>query len=150
GGDSHRPLGSGDEGRGAARAGAEVADAELIGVLVLGEPIGGMGQSASEQTDVEAQAGRLGVLGLLLGGEAIHQEGGDATVEQRLSNGAVTRAAPAAAAAVSEDDYAIGARRDDDVAVEHDAACWDAHGARSGEWWHAGHAGHGAASRWIG
>src|SRR5262249_52404168 len=129
-----RALGGGDECRASASAGTEVADAKLVGVLVLGQPVSSVGKTARQQADVETEVACLEICDLLLRGEQVQQESGAATVTQHLGNGAVARTVPAAAAAMCKDDDASRALRDGQVAIEDDAARRNADVTLPGEW----------------
>ena len=93
---------------GGAGAGPEEADREVAGGGVVGQPVDDAGQAAGEQVDIEAQRAGAEVDRLLVGGEQVDQEGGEAGLAQHAGDEAVAGAEAATAAAVGEEDDAGG------------------------------------------
>jgi hypothetical protein len=87
------------------------ADGQGGGGAVGGQPVQRGGEPAGQQLDVEAQA-TAGPFGrLLLGGQQIEQEGGQARPLEHGGHQAVAGAQPAAAAPVGEQHHALGGGR---------------------------------------
>jgi hypothetical protein len=87
------------------------ADGQADGAPLGSQPVQRGGEPAGQQLDVEAQA-TAGTLGrLLLAGQQIQQQGGQAGLLELGGNQAVAGAQPAAAAPVGEQHHALGGGR---------------------------------------
>ena len=78
--DSIRPLGGRDECSRGTRAGSEAPDRKTLGVVFGLDPVEGVDETVGEQADVEAQVASPHVDPLLLFGEEVHEEGGQASI----------------------------------------------------------------------
>lgn len=106
-----RPVGSHQQSRPGAGACPKQADGQAAGAPLGSQPVQRGGEPAGQQLDVEAQA-TAGALGrLLLGGQQIQQQGGQARPLKLGGNQAVAGAQPAAAAPVGEQHHALGGGR---------------------------------------
>jgi hypothetical protein len=88
----------GDKRRRGASAGAEIADRQIAGLGILSDPGGRHQQASREQLNIE----NIAAVARLLDGQQVEQQRGKSIVTQRLCDEVVTRAEPAAAAAVCE------------------------------------------------
>ncbi len=116
--DDIRERGRGAEGRGGTGARPEQPDGQSLAFRLAADPVDDSGQPVGEQGDVEAQRGVHGVASRLGGGQQVEQHRAESALVQRLRHLEVARAAPAASAAVGEDDDPLGPGRDVDVGVE--------------------------------
>ena len=107
GGSPIGPLGSRDQRRAAAGAGAEVADRQRGRVGLQLRPGGGFAEAAGEQLDVE----HVGAVALFMRRQQVEQQGRDAGLAQRLGDMLIAWTQAPAAAAVGKDHEADRLRR---------------------------------------
>ncbi len=120
----------GGERRGRTGARTEQADAQLAQLCIAAQLIDHARQALAEQGDVEAQlAGDL-VDGLLVLGQQVEQQGGQAHFVEAARHALVAWAVPAAAAAVHEDHQSTRRSRHAQVAVQAGLAEGEAHRGR--------------------
>jgi hypothetical protein len=93
-----------------------------------GQPVDGGDDALAQEADVEAQPGGSEIGLLLLGGEQVDEQRGEARWAERARDGAVARAEAPAAGAVGEDDDAAGARRHGQRALQRDGVGTDVEG----------------------
>src|SRR5579863_578336 len=110
---------------GSAGTGAKVADAHPGCFRILTQPIRSANHAFREQPDIETQPGRSQVLPFFVGGEQVKQQRGQAGLPEHLCDMPISRAVPAAAAAVREQHHAEGAIGSGQVAFECDGAGGD-------------------------